>query len=676
MLKLATIGLICLHNVWAKENPIRRIVTLMQDMEKEIGAEIEKEAVAYKKFECYCKTTGEDLAAKIAETDGLIKRTAAEVESLAGRKKQLGAELKKHKKDRTESKKSLDAATKKRTEEKTAFETENAEAVKTVKSMTKAITALEKGLPKSFLQSENAQTLLSQVSKNLLNGDFLESGAVDLQSAQTLTEFLQGKSKTTGTGEIVGILKMMKETAEGSMGVALQEEQKAAKSFGELKASLESLIKTSSEAIEKKTEVAGNTAVTLVEAKNKQTGAEKQAADDKTTLAELRKDEQDKKKDFQARQKDAGAEQEAINAAIGVLNNDDALDTFNKAPGSSKTVAESESLAQFSLLQTSVRKNSGKVAALLALKQLSENGNTNPAVALLAMTARQQLKSGKPDFSKIMKMIDDMINTLKEEGENDLKSRDECAENFRNSEQTQKDLTREIKGVQACLEEFSESISQQKEILKKNTDDIATANKCMATATEQRKSDHANYLVATDLNTQAVSLINKAKDKLNSFYNPHLVENKEQPTEFLEQAPEVATGPREKSGGGATVVALMDKLMNEVKLDNNTLEHEEKTAQKDYEKLTQDLSAQNVESKKAMTAAAKTKSDAENAKHDAADKLSNREEALRNVQQTIVDLHAQCDFIIQAFDERKEKRENEVEGLKKAKSVLQGAKLD
>ena len=37
-----------------KENPIRRIVTLLQEMQKEIETEGEKEEEAFEKFMCYC----------------------------------------------------------------------------------------------------------------------------------------------------------------------------------------------------------------------------------------------------------------------------------------------------------------------------------------------------------------------------------------------------------------------------------------------------------------------------------------------------------------------------------------------------------------------------------------------------------------------------------------------
>jgi len=53
-----------------------------------------------------------------------------------------------------------------------------------------------------------------------------------------------------------------------------------------------------------------------------------------------------------------------------------------------------------------------------------------------------------------------------------------------------------------------------------------------------------------------------------------------------------------------------------------------------------------------------------------------KEEELADVKQTIADLHASCDFILGAFEERKAARENEIAGLGKAKAILAGAKFD
>eukprot|EP00420_Gonyaulax_spinifera_P018603 CAMPEP_0197906656 /NCGR_PEP_ID=MMETSP1439-20131203/63168_1 /TAXON_ID=66791 /ORGANISM="Gonyaulax spinifera, Strain CCMP409" /LENGTH=71 /DNA_ID=CAMNT_0043528031 /DNA_START=57 /DNA_END=269 /DNA_ORIENTATION=- len=38
-------------------NPIRRVVTMLQDMQRKVGAEGRKEEALYDKFMCYCKTS-------------------------------------------------------------------------------------------------------------------------------------------------------------------------------------------------------------------------------------------------------------------------------------------------------------------------------------------------------------------------------------------------------------------------------------------------------------------------------------------------------------------------------------------------------------------------------------------------------------------------------------------
>jgi len=45
-------------------NPIRKVVTLLQNMQIKVTAEGEKEKELFDKFMCYCKTSGETLAKK------------------------------------------------------------------------------------------------------------------------------------------------------------------------------------------------------------------------------------------------------------------------------------------------------------------------------------------------------------------------------------------------------------------------------------------------------------------------------------------------------------------------------------------------------------------------------------------------------------------------------------
>ena len=83
-----------------KENPIRRIVTLLQEMQKEIETEGEKEEEAFEKFMCYgdgntdgMKKSAEEGAQKAAEL-------SSKLEALKAEKAQLEQELKDHQSSR------------------------------------------------------------------------------------------------------------------------------------------------------------------------------------------------------------------------------------------------------------------------------------------------------------------------------------------------------------------------------------------------------------------------------------------------------------------------------------------------------------------------------------------------------------------------------------------------
>lgn len=665
----------------AKPNPIRRVVTLLQEMQEEIEAEVEKEKKQWEKFQCFCKKNDGALDKKAKEAAAIIKKTKAEVESLSAQKKQLAEELKKHKKDRADAEKNLEQATKKRAEEKAKYEEATKEVRKTLEDIDKAISALEKGMGKSFLQTGAAAYLKQVITNNAAAVDTL-----DINDQQTLMAFLQaGKDYAPAGGEIVGILKMMKDNFDESLGGIVGEEEAAVKSFGKLKITLEDLIKTSGRSIEKKSELKGEVAVKIVEGKNLVSTTEKQMGDDMATLAELKEACSGKGDEFKQRQEDASAEVDAIGQAIGVLNNDDALQLFNKV--------DPKALVQTSFVQTSTKTNSPQATVANLLNDMSRS----PAIAMLAYSAKQALKSKKVDFSKIIKMIDDMVVILKKEGEDDIKSRDDCNQSFNDAEAETKELKRDIQGLEAEVEDNAGTISAMADVIAKSKDEIAAAKQAMAEATEQRKEDNAEFVVAVDLNKQAVDLIQKAKDKLNTYYNPQLVttEAPVAPTDedqivegagfkegsliqkLPEGQPEVFSGERKNKGQkGASVLALMDMLANDINKDTQAMEHAETVAQKDYEKLSEDLAKQVADSTKAQNDAAASKAAAEDAKLTAESTLDMKNEDLAAVTQTIADLHAKCDFILQAFEERKAARENEVAGLTKAKAILSGAKFD
>ena len=64
----------------AAANPIRKVVNMLQMMQKKVEAEGEKEQELFDKFMCYCKASGGDLAASIADAETKVSELPSAVE--------------------------------------------------------------------------------------------------------------------------------------------------------------------------------------------------------------------------------------------------------------------------------------------------------------------------------------------------------------------------------------------------------------------------------------------------------------------------------------------------------------------------------------------------------------------------------------------------------------------
>merc|ERR1719453_1811751 len=127
-------------------NPIRKIVTLLQNMQKEIEAEGAKEQELFDKFMCFCSGNNGDLTKKAADAKAAIEELAAKLKSEEAEKVQVGEDLIQHKKDREAATGDIEEATVLREKEAAAFAAEKADSETNIGQMATAIPALEKGM--------------------------------------------------------------------------------------------------------------------------------------------------------------------------------------------------------------------------------------------------------------------------------------------------------------------------------------------------------------------------------------------------------------------------------------------------------------------------------------------------------------------------------------------------
>merc|ERR1719277_2988395 len=185
-------------------NPIRKVVTMLQDMSAKVTEEGEKEEALFKKFMCYCKNSGETLDASIADAKSKIESVDATLKQAIEQKAQTEQDLKEHEQSRAEAKDAMAKATSVREKEAGEFASEKSDSDMNIAALAKAITSIEAGVSGSFLQTGAA---------NLLRKIAMEKAEMTDISRRELLSFLAGgdaQGYVPQSGQIIGILKQMK----------------------------------------------------------------------------------------------------------------------------------------------------------------------------------------------------------------------------------------------------------------------------------------------------------------------------------------------------------------------------------------------------------------------------------------------------------------------------------
>jgi len=500
---------------------------------------------------------------------------------------------------------------------------------------------------------------------------------------QEVVAFLNGgASYIPKSGEITGILRQMKEDFDKSLAEVESEEAEQVKLYEELMAAKTKQVDALTASIEKKTQSIGNLEVSIVTMKNELTESEAALVADKKFAADLGKSCATKTGEMEERKKTRGEELVAIQETIKILNDDDALELFKKTLPS----AASSSLLQVESSATVLRRK-----ALKMIRAIPRRSGPRPELDLLAMA----LSGRAVDFTKVIKMIDDMVLLLKTEQMDDDHKKEYCEAQFDMVEDKAKELSKKVEDLGASIEEKEELISTLAGEIKVLTAGIKELDKSVADATEQRKKEHEEYVELMSSNNAAKELLGFAKNRLNKFYNPKLYKAPPKAeTALLSQedisfvqiarhsntmrdapAPPPATWDAysKKSDETDSVVSMIDLLIKDLEKEMQQAEVEEKEAQKDYEAMMSDSASKRAADSKSIAAKDTAKADAEEGKVADESALDAESKELQATKMYEMQLHSECDWLVQNFDLRKSSRAEEMDNLKQAKAVLSGA---
>merc|ERR1719310_1998648 len=155
----------------AGANPIRKIVTLLQNMQKEIEAEGAKEKELFDKFMCFCSGNNGDLTKAAADATASIEQLSAKLKAEEAEKVTVAQELVDHKKDREQAGEDMSEAAMIREKEAGEYAATKADSEKNIAAMASAIPALEKGMGGASLMQLPGASDLHRLVENYPNVD-------------------------------------------------------------------------------------------------------------------------------------------------------------------------------------------------------------------------------------------------------------------------------------------------------------------------------------------------------------------------------------------------------------------------------------------------------------------------------------------------------------------------
>jgi hypothetical protein len=607
----------------------------------------------------------EELEATISKCKADIEASSVKIEDLSGA---ISAD-----------EKELKEATAIRKKEVATFEASEKELVETIDTLDRAVGILEKEMAKG------ASASLAQVDTKSLDS-MLQALSVVTNAAsfssndqQKLTALVQQTAEENSgdeelgapaaavyeskSGGITDVLADMKEKAEVQLQDIRKAESTTKHNYNMLKQSLEDEMEADNKE--------------MAEEKSLKAASEEQSAtatgDLAETVKELAKDKASLKTasdtcmsvaaDHEATQKSRAEELNAIATAEKVLKETSA--------GASD---QSYSFVQLkSRLQSGMDLKNAEVSNMV--KKLAKRHHSAALAQLaskIASLMRYRATEGDDVFAKIKGLIGDMIAKLEKEAESEATEKAYCDEEMSKTEAKKSELEGVISKLTSKIDLASANSAELKSEVKTLNAELASLAKEQAEMDSIRAQEKAAYDKAKAELELGISGVQKATAVLKDYYQggAALVQTSGAFDAFMQQP----AAPKKHSaagGAGGGIINILEVVESDFTKNLADEENEEADAVAVYEKTTQDNKL--ATTTKSQDAKYKTKEfkGLDKSISDLSGEKGTTATELDAVLEYYAKIKDRCVAKPESYEERKKRREDEINGLKEALNILE-----
>jgi len=697
--------------VQGQSNPLKKVITLLEEMKKQVTAEGSEDAKSYEDYECWCTTSENEKNAAVAEADRRLDNLATFMEESTATVGQLKTEIETLTADIAQDEEDLETATGTRKTDNGEFAASEADMKETLAALKDAVGVLSKvqlvqktggkvssELAQSLLQVRNVVQRRFPQFKEVMQRDLFDlmgsmkqesRGAAFLAGNPNYWEpseeeagkakksnDLQGaaagaKSYNSRSGEIFGVLRTMNDQFIRDLSNSQKEEFQALVEFQSLRAAKLSEIAVGKEQKESKEKQLADLMAQMATAEEDITALTAARAADLEFLANLKQTCTTEKNEFAGRVKVRNEEIRAIGETIGILTDDDARSLFGKtmsflqidaAASAEATVAMQDRLAD------------------RAMNRIAKIARKHKNWSLLSLAVRVRLGSGLDAFTKVKEMMDKMLVDLQTQQKDEYEKNEQCKADLDKTEDDIKVGNQEKKDLDEKHLQISNNLATLASEIAELQADVAANEVSLKQSGEARKEENQVFQATVSDQRATVNILNKALARLKEFYG--FVQIKQHQQAVQEPGARVADPPRkpsadgyQKSGAGGGVIAMLEMVIKDAEATEAAAMTAEQEAQAAYSTIVLDTKASIEADRDTISLKLEETAKAEGAKAETEGSQSANAAQLAKLGDMLGAFHQDCDWLIKNFDTRQTARAEEMDAITDAKAILSGAKF-
>jgi len=647
--------------------PVQKVIQLLENMSGKGKKEKHEEQVQFAAFKQFCDDTAVEKERAIKQATEKIEMLKADIQKYISDAEQLTKEIAGHDSDISAWTGDKKAATKVRTMEKNDYDAMHKDYSESVDALQRAIAVLKKQAYDRKQASSLAQvsalkslTLIPPEAKKALDLFLMQS------NEEPADEGLAVSAPEANAYEFQshGIIEMLEKLLDKFVDerTALEKEEMNSKHAYDM------LMQDLTAQIEQATADRTEKAETKAKKLQSKADAEGDLQDTTTTrdadqkyLDDLKATCSQKASDFEARQQLRTEELEAIAKAIEILsssavsgNADKYLPTLVQKKGMS--------LGQFrSGEQTAVQR---RVAEFLR-----EQGRQLNSRILSALAVRV----ADDPFAKVKKMIKDLLVRLMEEANEEAEHKGWCDTELSTNEQTRKEKTEAVETLHAEIDELQASIAKLTEEIGELSKAIADLDTAMAEATGIRQKEKEENEVTIKDSQEAQTAIAQALTVLKEFYA-----KAGEATALLQkkQMPEIFDSPykgmQAENGGVIGMLEVIESDFARLEADTSAAEA---SAQKTYDTFMTDSKVDKAQKTTDVEHKTAKKQDETQALTVKRGDLEGTQKELDAALAYFDKLKPSCVDAGVSYEDRVNRRKEEIESLQEALRILNGEEL-